>query len=284
MKEDSALYKMLKVVVIVFVILILIVSLSDDPFMFVSTSTLSMMGTALISLVCAHFSEKFGYKYYKVTIILSTVIIGVLSFGVQLGENIYMIIKRDIIYPELLSLPVMLAFSNIGISISIQMMNRKKKYINPETYGCEIADGVIEPSEVALKLCDIDNEIINMRHIRRVLFTSPSHYKNSDDPKESFSKVDVGTEIYKVYYKNDLAGYVMINADIITEYHIIREKYDEIYLHLLKFSFDKIIADKSIRRIEVHPSQRESMEIVINSYNKSRYTYLKENDKLYAVV
>lgn len=282
--EKSLMDKMLNWVILVSTLLFLIIIFSDDPLVFFSTLTISIIVTVLISFGCAYFSEKHNYKHYKETLIVSSAIIGLLSVGIKLFENIYWSHTHHFIYPELLAFPIMLGLSNIGLCISIQMINRKKKYINPETYGCEIADGVIEPSEVALKLCDIDIEIINMRHIRRVLFTSPSHYKNSDDPKETFSKVDVGTEIYKVYYKNDLAGYVMINADIISEYHIIREKYDEIYLHLLKFSFDKIMADKSIRRIEVHPSQRESMEIVINSYNKSRYTYLKENDKLYAVV
>ena len=212
--EKCLMDKMLNWVIGVSTTLLLIMIFSDEPLMFFSMLTISIIVTILISFGCASFSKKNNYKYYKKTIILSSGIIGLLSFSIKLFENLHLVYSRHIVHPELMCFPIMLTLTNIGISISIQLINRRKKYINPETYGCEIADGVIEPSEVALKLCDIDNEIINMRHIRRVLFTSPSHYKNSDDPKESFSKVDVGTEIYKVYYKNDLAGYVMINADI----------------------------------------------------------------------
>ena len=119
-------FKWLKPVIILVVFLLLVISINDDPLMLFSVLALSMIGSSVIGVGCAYFSEKEHYKHYKTTIIVSSVVIGLFSFGIKLFENLHLSAVHHFIIPELLCFPVMLTLTNVGIAVLIQMINRKQ--------------------------------------------------------------------------------------------------------------------------------------------------------------
>lgn len=123
-------FKRLKSVIILFALLFFVISMSDDLSLIFSVLVLSMIASSLIGTVCAYLSEKEDYKHYTTTIIVSSGIIGLCSFGIKLFEILHLSITRHFIYPELLCFPVMLAMTNVGISVLIQMINRKRSNMN----------------------------------------------------------------------------------------------------------------------------------------------------------
>ena len=66
-----------------FAFLLVVISRSDYLSLIFSVLVLSMIASSVIGTVCAYLSEKEHYKHYTTTVIVSSVIIGLCSFGIK---------------------------------------------------------------------------------------------------------------------------------------------------------------------------------------------------------